>query len=144
MLIACQTAGKRGERTQPGPACRTQTDHAIDRGMLCSWCSANRPLSFTSMSAVARQSRVQATLACHCLPLYSSPVSPDIDVCCVPGWQLMFEIMRTRCLLSGRVSYPQKILGQYQYYPIRPISPSTQYPNTSIVLTLVGYKRDTL
>jgi len=147
-LIACQTAGKSWERTQPGPACRTQTDHhAIDRGMLCSWCSANRPLSFTSMSAIARQSSVQATLACT-TTVYpnSSPVSPDIDVCCVTGWRLMFEIMLTRCLSSGQhtstdnivlgvLYYPQKILGQYRYDPIRPILPSTQYPNASIVLT---------
>jgi len=124
-LIACQTAGKRGERMQPGPACRTQTDHhAIDRGMLCSWCSANRPLSFTSMSAVARQSHVQATLACTTTVYpYSSPVSPDVDVCCVTGWQLMFEIMRTRCLSSGRhMSTVNIVLGVLPTKNIGPIS----------------------
>ena len=114
---------------------------------LCSWCSANRPLSFTSMSAVARQSRVQATLACTTTVYpYSSPVSPDVVLCCIAGWRLMFEIMRTRCLSSGQHTstdnivlgvLPTKILGQYRYDPIRPILPSTQYPNTNIVLTLV-------
>jgi len=121
------------------------------RRMLCSWCSANQPLSFTSMSAVAHQSRMQATLACTTTVYpYSSPVSPDVDVCRTPGWQLTLEKMRTRCLSSVRhrlggtpaqiiwywVSYPQKILGQCRYDPIQPISPSTQYPNTNIVLTL--------
>ena len=133
---------------QPGPACRTQTDHhAIDRRMLCSWCSANCPLSFTSMSAVAHQSHMQATLACTTTVYpYSFPISPDVDICCVAGWRLMFKIMRTRCLSSGRHRSTDnivlgvlctKILGQYRYDPIRPISPNTQYPNTSIVLTLV-------
>jgi len=77
-----------------------ETDrHAVDRRMLCSWCSANRPLSFTSMSAVARQSHVQATLACTTTVYpYSSPVSPDVDVCCVAGWRLMF-------CMAGRINF---------------------------------------
>ena len=125
-----------------------ETDHhAVDRRMLCSWCSADRPLSFTSMSAIARQSRVQATLACTTTVYpYFSPVSPDVDVCCVAGWWLMFEIMRTRCLSSGRHTIadnivsgvlPTKIMGLYRYDPIWQISPSTQYPSTSIVRTLL-------
>jgi len=88
-----------------------QTDHhAVDSRMLCSWCSANRPLSFTSMSAIVRQSSMQATLACTTTVYpYSSPVSPDVVLCCVAGWRLMFQIMRTRCLLSGRHTSPDNI-----------------------------------
>jgi len=96
--------------------------------MLCSWCSANRPLSFTSMSAFARQSCVQATLACTTTVYpYSSPVSPDVDVCCVAGWRLMFEIMRIRCLSSGRHTSTDNIV--FGVLPTKNIGPISVLPN---------------
>jgi len=97
---------------------------------LCSRCSANRPLSFTSMSAVAHQSHVQATLACTTTVYpYSSPVSPDVDICCVAGWRLMFKIMRTRCLSSGwHTSTDNIVLG---VLPTKNIGPISILPNTA-------------
>jgi len=82
------------------------------------------------MSAVARQSRVQATLACTTTVYpYSSPVSPDVDICCIAGWRLMFKIMRTRCLLSGQhTSTDNIVLG---VLPTKNIGPISIRPNTS-------------
>jgi len=110
--------GKRGEMTQPGPACRTQTDHhAIDCRMLCSWCSANRPLSFTSVSTLP--SPVSHTTVYP----YFSPVSPDVDICCIAGWR-----GGTRAqIISYRVSYPKKYWANI--HTIRPnMANIAQYP----------------
>ena len=117
-----------GERTQPGLACRPIIMRSTDRRMLCSWCSANRPsMSAVAVSHACRVTAGHSGLHYHCLP-YSSPVSPDVDVCCVAGWRLMFEIMRTRCLSDNIVLgvLPTKNIGPIS---IRPnMANIAQYP----------------
>ena len=81
-------------------------------------------------SAVTRQSRVQATLACTTTVYpYSSPVSPDVDVCCIAGWRLMFEIMRTGCLSSGRHTSTDNIISGV--IPTKYIGPILIRPNAA-------------
>jgi len=133
-LIACQTAGKRGRGRNLGRLAGLSDGSSCGRQSNALFLVQCKPAaySFTSMFAIARQSRVQATLACTTTVYpYSSPISPDIVVCCAAGWRLTFEIMRTRCLSSGwHRSTDNIVLG---VPPTKNIGPISIRPNMASI-----------